>query len=243
MNLNKGLLLDVFDLYFYSPEGRLLFMSENLTQSSIKGTADEQEVRCGKGNTLFATLSSNKSLEISCTTNTFSFDSLAFMAGTEVHTGTGVSYAPSEVLKLTGGKLTLSHTPKDSKEVEIYKDGVKVENISIEGGTVTVTEGRDGDLYKVMPFAFNSSEDAEEIIIRTEDFPSAGKVVLMGVERDKDSKVIADMSFIFDRAKPTNDFSIETSSELSAKDTTITLKVLNSDGELARIVREPINRA
>ena len=39
----------------------------------------------------------------------------------------------------------------------------------------------------------------------------------------------------------TEQFSIDTSSELSAKDTTITLKVLNSNGKLATIVREPIS--
>ena len=36
MDINKGLLLDVFDLYCYDSEtNKLLFMSENLTQSSI----------------------------------------------------------------------------------------------------------------------------------------------------------------------------------------------------------------
>ena len=58
MDINKGLLLDVFDLYCYDSEtGKLLFMSENLTQSSISGTADESEVRNGRGNNLFATVS------------------------------------------------------------------------------------------------------------------------------------------------------------------------------------------
>ena len=51
MDINKGLLLDVFDLYCYDSEtNKLLFMSENLTQSSISGTADESEDRNGRGN-------------------------------------------------------------------------------------------------------------------------------------------------------------------------------------------------
>ena len=132
MDINKGLLLDVFDLYCYDSEtGKLLFMSENLTQSSISGTADESEVRNGRGNNLFATLSSNKTLTIECTTNAFSFDSLAFMAGTTVHTGEGVSYTSSQKLKLTGNKLTLAETPQNTAEVQVFKDGAEVQNVNI----------------------------------------------------------------------------------------------------------------
>src|SRR5574344_145413 len=112
MDINKGLLLDVFDLYCYDSEtNKLLFMSENLTQSSISGTADESEVRNGRGNNLFATLSSNKTLTIECTTNAFSFDSLAFMAGTTVHTGTGYSYTSTQKVKLASGQLALAQEP------------------------------------------------------------------------------------------------------------------------------------
>ena len=241
MDINKGLLLDVFDLYCYDSEtGKLLFMSENLTQSSISGTADESEVRNGRGNNLFATLSSNKTLTIECTTNAFSFDSLAFMAGTSVHTGQGVSYTSTQKLKLAGGKLTLAKEPINTAEVQVFKDGVEVSNPQVSGTQVTISAGQEGAEYLVMPYSYASTEQAEEIVINAQDLPSACKVVLKGVERDQNSKIVADMSFIFDRAKPQNDFSIDTSSELSAKDTTITLKVLNSNGKLATIVREPI---
>ena len=218
MDINKGLLLDVFDLYCYDSEtNKLLFMSENLTQSSITGTADESEVRNGRGNNLFATLSSNKTLTIECTTNAFSFDSLAFMAGTNVNTGTGVSYTATQKLKLASGQLTLSEEPVNTNEVQVFKDGKEVTNIQVSGKNVTVTSGQEGAEYLVMPYSYTSTAESEEIIIKAQDFPSACKVVLKGVERDQNSKIVADMSFIFDRAKPTNDFSIDTSSELSAK--------------------------
>ena len=241
MDINKGLLLDVFDLYCYDSEtNKLLFMSENLTQSSITGTADESEVRNGRGNNLFATLSSNKTLTIECTTNAFSFDSLAFMAGTTVHTGNGISYTATQKVKLSSGQLALSEEPVNTNEVQVFKDGKEVTNIQVSGKNITVTSGQEGAEYLVMPYSYASSAEAEEIEIKAQDFPSACKVVLKGIERDANSKVIADMSFIFNRAKPTNDFSIDTSSELSAKDTTIQLKVLNDNGRLATIVREPI---
>ena len=240
MDINKGLLLDVFDLYCYdSVTGKLLFMSENLTQSSIKGSADESEVRNGRGNNLFATLSSNKTLTIECTTNAFSFDSLAFMAGTTVHTGEGVSYTSTQKIKLASGSLSLAEEPANANEVQVFKNGVEVQG-TVSGKNITITGGQDGAEYLVMPYAYESTEEAQEIEIKAQDFPSACKVILKGVERDQNSKIVADMSFIFDRAKPQNDFSIDTSSELSAKDTTITLKVLNNNGTLAKIVREPI---
>ena len=241
MDINKGLLLDVFDLYCYDSEtNKLLFMSENLTQSSITGTADESEVRNGRGNNLFATLSSNKTLTIECTTNAFSFDSLAFMAGTNVNTGPGVSYTATQKVKLASGQLVLAQEPANANEVQVFKDGKEVADISVSGSNIQVTSGIEGAEYLVMPYSYESTAEAEEIEIKAQDFPSACKVVLKGIERDANSKVIADMSFIFNRAKPTNDFSIDTSSELSAKDTTIQLKVLNDNGRLATIVREPI---
>ena len=217
MDINKGLLLDVFDLYCYDSEtNKLLFMSENLTQSSITGTADESEVRNGRGNNLFATLSSNKTLTIECTTNAFSFDSLAFMAGTNVHTGTGLSYTSTQKVKLASGQLALAKEPANANEVQVFKDGKEVADISVSGRNIQVTSGIEGAEYLVMPYSYASSAESEEIIIKAQDFPSACKVVLKGVERDQNSKIVADMSFIFDRAKPTNDFSIDTSSELSA---------------------------
>ena len=218
MDINKGLLLDVFDLYCYDSEtNKLLFMSENLTQSSISGTADESEVRNGRGNNLFATLSSNKTLTIECTTNAFSFDSLAFMAGTTVHTGQGVSYTSTQKVKLASGQLALAQEPANADEVQVFKDGKEVGNISVSGRNIQITSGIEGAEYLVMPYSYESSAEAEEIEIKAQDFPSACKVVLKGIERDANSKVIADMSFIFNRAKPQNDFSIDTSSELSAE--------------------------
>ena len=206
MDINKGLLLDVFDLYCYDSEtNKLLFMSENLTQSSITGTADESEVRNGRGNNLFATLSSNKTLTIECTTNAFSFDSLAFMAGTAVHTGQGVSYTSTQKVKLVSGQLALAQEPANANEVQVFKDGKEVADISVSGSNIQVTSGIEGAEYLVMPYSYESTAEAEEIEIKAQDFPSACKVVLKGIERDANSKVIADMSFIFNRAKPQND--------------------------------------
>ena len=56
-----------------------------------------------------------------------------------------------------------------------------------------------------MPYSYESSAESEEIIIKAQDSPSACKVAITGKERDQNSRIVADMSFIFDRAKPTND--------------------------------------
>ena len=126
------------------------------------------------------------------------------------------------------GKLTLSEEPFNVDEVQVFKDGKEVENISVSGTQVTITGGEESATYRVMPYSFETDAEAETITIKAQDFPSACKVVLNGVIRDQNSKITHIVNFIFDRAKAQNDWSIETSSELSAKDTTLTLKVLNS---------------
>lgn len=161
------------------------------------------------------------------------------MAGTTVYTGEGIAYTSTQNLKLTSGKLTLSEEPFNVDEVQVFKDGKEVEGISVSGTQITVTGGEESATYRVMPYSFETDAEAETITIKAQDFPSACKVVLNGVIRDQNSKITHIVNFIFDRAKAQNDWSIETSSELSAKDTTLTLKVLNSDGTLAKIVKTP----
>lgn len=44
VDIDKYLLVDVFDAYLYDEYDRLIFMSENLTSSDITGESDETEV-------------------------------------------------------------------------------------------------------------------------------------------------------------------------------------------------------
>lgn len=241
----KNLLCDVFDAFYYDDKDNLVFYSDNLTASDIKGSADEKEVRNGRGNGLFAKLYSNKKIEISLKTNAFDFATLALLAGTEVGTGNGTCYTPMLTLTAKAKKITLPHIPKDSKKLEVFVKDVKVEEgkYTLETNTVTFTEGvNENDEIRILPYEFDmpSDEDSyQEITVGANDFPSAGKLVLKGIERDKKTKVYKDLTIIIPQAQPATDFSLSTSSQVEATETEIKLSALVENGRLMKIIESP----
>lgn len=248
IQLKKNILLDVFDIYGRDKTtGKYIFQQENLTSSAINGTADTTEVRNGRGNSLFATLNTNKSITVEVASNTFSFEQIAMLAGTTVSNNVaGVTYAPAQKISCTSaGQIELEYTPKDKDKdkLEIYKDGKVVAVDSIAGKTVTITGAEVGDTYKVLPYQIDfQSGDYDVIDIKADEFPEAVELIIKGVERDENSKVVAELTFVFDRCKPSNDFSLSTASSGEPADNTITFNALNSDGSLAKIYRRAIKQ-
>ena len=244
IQLEKHMLLDVFDVYGRDKTtGKYIFQQENLTSSAINGTADKVEVRNGRGNALFATLMNNKSITVEIASNVFSFDQIAMLAGTKVSDNVaGVTYAPMQVITCkTAGQIELEEKPKNNQEVEIFKNGVPVTGASISGKTVTIAEAQVGDVYKVLPYKIDFVAGAYDVIdIKAEEFPEAIELILKGAERDANGKVVAELTFVFDRCKPSSDFSLSTSSSNEPAENTITFDALNSDGSLAKIYRKEI---
>ncbi len=243
IQIQKNMLLDVFDVYGRDKAtGKYIFQQENLTSSAINGTAETTEVRNGRGNSLFATLNSNKSIKIEVASNTFSFEQIAMLAGTTVSDNVaGVTYSPMQTLTCElAGKLTLDVAPKNVAEVEIYKDGEIVTH-TISGTTVTIASATVGQVFKVLPYKIDFvAGDYDVIDIKADEFPEAVELIIKGVERDNNSKVVAELTFVFDRCKPSNDFSLSTASSGEPSENTITFDALNSDGSLAKIYRKEI---
>lgn len=236
----KGLLCDVFDAYFYDEKDNLVFMSENLTSSDISGSADETEVRNGRGNALFAKLYSNKTVEVTLQTNAFDFATVALLTGTSVATGRGTSYSEALMLKVVSNEITLPEAPINEDAVEMFIDGVKVDG-EFAGKTVTLGSGEyEGKDVKVMPYEYNSEDDEmQEIVVRADQFPNTGKLVLKGVEKDTNTKNYKNLTIIIEKAQPSADFSFSTSSEVEPTTTEIKLSALSNNGKLMRIVRTP----
>ena len=240
---DKNLLCDVFDAYYYNSEGKLVFMSENLTSSDITGSADEKEVRNGRGNGLFAKLYSNKKIEISLKTNAFDFSTVALLAGTTVGTGKGTCYTPSLIQTVNKDmEVVLPYKPKDADSVEIYHNGNLVENTeyTITENTVLFTSLAENDEVIIMPYEFDMTADMDdefkEIVVRADQFPTAGKLVLKGVEKNKSAENYRDLTIIIDKAQPASDFSLSTSSEVEPTETEIKLSALVNNGRLMRII-------
>lgn len=238
---DKNLLCDVFDAYFYDAQDNLVFSSENLTSSDITGSADEKEVRNGRGNGLFAKLYSNKKIEVSLKTNAFDFSTVALLAGTTVGTGKGTCFTPSLIQTVNGeSEIVLPYSPKESSKLEIYSNGEMVEasGYTVTKNVVQFTTIEDGTEVIIMPYEFDMTGDDEykEIVIRADQFPTAGKLVLKGVEKNKSAENYRDLTIIIDKAQPASDFSLSTSSEVDATETEIKLSALVNNGRLMRVI-------
>lgn len=235
MDFNQYLLCDVFDAYLYDSSDKLILVQENLIGSDIVGKSDSLEVRNGRGNGLWCTLLYNKQVDVTLKTNTFNMANLALLCGTSIGTGSGTSYSAPQDLKVATKVITLAETPKDSTKVEIY-DVTNTLIVStayeIVDKVVTFTDITYDDTYvKVMPYEYACSGDAvKEIVVSADKFPSACKLVLKGIERDANSAEFAELTIICEKAQPSTDFSLSTSSEVKPVETEIKLSIQTAIG-------------
>lgn len=164
------------------------------------------------------------------------------LAGTIVSDNiAGVTYSPAQTITCQeAGFITLEIAPKENEKIEIFKDGKPVDNSTL-GTRVTISDAQVGDVYKVLPYKVDFIAGAYNVIdIKADEFPEAVELIIKGVERDANSKVVAELTFVFDRCKPSNDFSLSTASSGEPLENTITFNALNSDGSLAKIYRKAI---
>lgn len=241
----KVLLIDVMDAYYYQND-KLTFYSENLTSSNLTNSIDQDEVKNGKGNSLFATLNKGKNASIELTSNVFSFATVCLNSGTDIVTGKGVGYAIPKKYELTGAnpdsKLTLEKKPLIPDELAFFdKDGEVVEGIYSEvDDTVTFATLDEGDVVKVMPYRYETAETASTITIDAETFATGGKLVLTTYERNANNEIIADIQIICERVMPEGSWELNTQSEVQAQDMSVNVKIMkDDDGNLYKIVRIP----
>lgn len=246
MDIEKYLLVDIFDAYVYDCDtDKLIFMSENLTSSDITGKADETKVTNGKGNALFAKLYSNKEVDLSLKTNAFSFDTLALLCGTSVGTGRGTYYAEAQNITIKDGGFTLFEAPKYPQKVEAYIGDEKI-TLAFNESDKTIVEvdsDYEGKTTKVMPYEYDSEDtDIKEIIVRADEFPSACKVVLKSYVKTKKSKVWKNLTITIPQASLASDFNLSTSSEVKPVETEIKMSALSNNGELMKISLTPLTK-
>lgn len=242
MNFSKTMIVDVFHAYGYDlTTGELIFVSKNLTKGGIKNTLSSEEVRNGRGNSLFTMLYSDKGADVTLTENTFNFAEIAMLAGTTIKTGAGVGYSQEQKLVVgTDLSITLPTAPKTGAKVTCYKDGKEVTG-TLADSKITFTTGvaKDDEVI-VYPYLIETPATCETIHINMDEEPKAIKLVLKTKEISAGKKVIADIEIIC-QAIPTGEWQIDTTSKVQANEQEITLKVLKPENEedLYKINRIP----
>ena len=83
-----------------------------------------------------------------------------------------------------------------------------------------------------MPYEFDVKDGTvvSEVVISSDKFPSAGKLILKGVEKNDKTKEMAEITIICENAQPSTDFSLSTSSEVAPAETEIKLTVQTQTG-------------
>ena len=234
-------LLNCFDVYAFMDD-KLVFVQENLTNSSISGTAQNSIIRNGIGNKTWSSIDYQKELTVEIQTNVIDLNQIAMACGTEVIKGAVVTRARAKVLKDVTTH-TLSPVPEDDTKVIIVNTDTDeiVENATIENGVITFAQKGN---YKIMPYEYISVPNAERIEIATDKFPSAMKLVMATTMVDRNGKVIADVIIEIPKAKPAADFTISSASDISnGNDNTVTFTALDNDGTFGHITVVPVGDA
>ena len=240
---NKTLIVDVFDAEL-KKDGKTVFYSKNLTSTNLSNEIEQEEVRNGKGNALFAVLNKNKSAKITLGTNVFSFATICMTSGAEIVTGAGVGYAPIKEYTLASDKsIALEHKPLDSTALQFIntKTGEEVTGVyAQEGDKVTFDALSEGDLVRCMTYKFESPDNSSVITVNAEDYATGGELILTTYERNADNKIIADIAIVCQRVIPDGNWELNTQSEVQPTDLEITLNVMkDEEGNLYKIIRTP----
>ena len=237
----KNLVTDVFSAYFYV-DGKLIYMSKNLTKSGLDNKISSEEVRNGAGAGLFATLFTDKGADITLGENTFNFDTIAMQAGVSVVTGIGSGYS-SEVELVAGAtkNITLPVAPKAGAILNMKCKGVDVTGTLATLEVTFATGVLTGDTVKVYPYEVATGVTTQSITINQNSFPEGGVLVLKTKEVSSKLKVVADIEIICPNSIPTGEWKLDTSSKVQANDQEIKMKIMsfNDNGDMYKINRIP----
>lgn len=243
MGILKKTILNVFDAYIYVGDV-CVAVQRNLTDTSLAQKATTTLIKNGVGDKNFASLTSSKELSVEIKSNVFDFNAMSIQCGVTPTTGAGVFNTDAQVDTISAEKkITLTQTPLKTSAVQIVNiatDKVLASSeYSISALDVTFTT-LTGIEVMILPYEYSASE-VEELIIKSDAFPSATKLVLKTIEVDSGQKAINNIEIVCPIAKPSTDFTISSKSAIGGMDSTITFDCLaDPKGNLAYIRRVAI---
>lgn len=204
-NKNEVVLERIKQASLYDLEsGILLNRLTSIEDPSLNTTAEKEEVVDAQGNTITDIYRAKKAT-FGGSNSLFSLDLAASQFGATKKVANSndkiINYI-AETLTISNGQVKLSHTPiKDNakysiKYIYIIEEGeigesydataavaTDKEAVVAEDGTITVpTSVTEGKVY--VEYAYES-EEAVEIVNKAGEYPTAGKLVILALFRDK----------------------------------------------------------
>lgn len=239
----KKKIFNVFSAYF-KVNGVTIFTNENMTSTSIAREVQEAIIRNGYSNKVWSKLEYDPTLTVEMQTNVMDFNMIAMAVGSAITSGAVNDYTMAKAYKVEeGNKITLDSAPVNEEELEIVDlatdEIIKPANYSVEGMEVTFTVPPTGDV-KVLPY-LTLVQDAKVIDISSEKFSQAGELVLTTYAVDENAKITDKVTIIIPKAKPSSNFSISTSSDVSnGNDNTVTVTALDNEGSFGKMILTPV---
>lgn len=237
----KKTIFNVFNSYF-KVNGVTLLANENLTSASIARAVEEAIIRNGIGNKVWSKLEYNAELTVEMQTNVMSFEQIAMACGSSIVSGAANDYTSAAVYTISENKITLKSAPINVDAVEIVKVDTdelleKDTDYTIAGSEVTFISIT-GDV-KVLPYE-TLVQNAKVIDISSEKFSEAGELVLKTYAVDENAKITDEVTIYIPKAKPSSNFTIATSSDVSnGNDNTTTVVALDDNGSFGRVILTP----
>ena len=236
----EELLLSVADVTLIDNESKVEYATASLKSHNISQSVDTSEIRAGRKNAVVATLESNKTITVEIEDVHANRDWLAIAMDAELESKTSVDVRvlPQKLKVADDLTIELSKAPKHSGDVQVLKDGVKLETVIVgkkvtlslpdeAEGTITLEKG---DVVTVMSYVYTAPA-ADVMAIGGE---GVGRSFAMYMEEsvfNNDMKVIATKTTYFPRVVPESSFTMEGSSELAEQNMTYNFTVSQAEGE------------
>lgn len=235
-------IFNVFNSYF-KVNGVTVLANENLTSASISRTVQEAIIKNGIANKTWSKLEYDAELNIEMASNVMSFEQIAMSCGSAIIDGATTDYTMAEKYDVEGNAIELKETPLKEDELEIVDIAtdklIESSGYSVEGKNVTFTAAAPEGV-KVLPYKY-TAQKASKITISSDKFSEAGELVLETYAVDNQAKITDKVTIIIHKAKPSSNFTIATSADVSSgNDNTTTVVALDNEGSFGEIILTPV---
>ena len=235
-------IFNVFNSYF-KVNGVTVLANENLTSASISRTVQEAIIKNGIANKTWSKLEYDAELNIEMASNVMSFEQIAMSCGSAIIDGATTDYTMAEKYDVKSNAIELKETPLNEDELEIVDIAtdklIESSGYSVEGKNVTFTAAAPEGV-KVLPYKY-TAQNASKITISSDKFSEAGELVLETYAVDNQAKITDKVTIIIHKAKPSSNFTIATSADVSSgNDNTTTVVALDNEGSFGEIILTPV---